>query len=167
MWERGSTLRAELSAVDISWYVVARAERAMAADGCLWAGLVMASIVALFSPATRLVQVNTKTLSLESSCTSICQLFSQSIFSLDLYRALANKFKSYDFFLCLCPLRLKHIFFWQSQFLNLLILLGGNRPRHEIWRRTTVDDASYLHPFPRYHLLSRIYVFIANRCFWW
>ncbi|KAL0841265.1 hypothetical protein ABMA28_014986 [Loxostege sticticalis] len=57
MWERGSTLRAELSAVDISWYVVARAERAMAADGCLWAGLVMASIVALFSPATRLVQV--------------------------------------------------------------------------------------------------------------
>lgn len=101
MWERGSTLRAELSAVDISWYVVARAERAMAADGCLWAGLVMASIVALFSPATRLVQVNTKTLSLESSCTSICQLFSQSIFSLDLYRALANKFKSYVFF-CVC-----------------------------------------------------------------
>lgn len=58
MWERGSTLRAELSAVDISWYVVARAERAMAADGCLWAGIVMAAAVALFVPATRLVQVN-------------------------------------------------------------------------------------------------------------
>ncbi|XP_026750732.2 protein phtf isoform X2 [Galleria mellonella] len=57
MWERGSTLRAELSAVDISWYVVARAERAMAADGGLWTGLAMAAAVALFAPATRLVQV--------------------------------------------------------------------------------------------------------------
>ncbi|XP_059047117.1 protein phtf isoform X2 [Achroia grisella] len=57
MWERGSTLRAELSAVDISWYVVARAERTMAADGGLWTGLAMAAAVALFAPATRLVQV--------------------------------------------------------------------------------------------------------------
>ncbi|XP_045772268.1 protein PHTF2 isoform X1 [Maniola jurtina] len=57
MWERGSTLRAELSAVDISWYVVARAERAMAAEGCMWAGLVMATIVALVTPVIRLVQV--------------------------------------------------------------------------------------------------------------
>ncbi|XP_052740112.1 protein PHTF1 [Bicyclus anynana] len=57
MWERGSTLRAELSAVDISWYVVARAETAMAAEGCMWAGLVMAAIVALVTPAIRLVQV--------------------------------------------------------------------------------------------------------------
>lgn len=58
MWERGSTLRAELSAVDISWYVVARAERAMATDGSLWPGLIMAAIVALLAPAIRLVQVN-------------------------------------------------------------------------------------------------------------
>lgn len=57
MWERGSTLRAELSAVDISWYVVARAERAMAADGGLWAGLAMAAAVALVAPALRLVQM--------------------------------------------------------------------------------------------------------------
>ncbi|RVE51265.1 hypothetical protein evm_004069 [Chilo suppressalis] len=57
MWERGSTLRAELSAVDISWYVVARAERAMAADGCLWAGIAMAAAIALFAPISRLVQV--------------------------------------------------------------------------------------------------------------
>ncbi|XP_075973537.1 putative homeodomain transcription factor isoform X2 [Anticarsia gemmatalis] len=57
MWERGSTLRAELSAVDISWYVVARAERAMAADGCLWPALAMAAAVALVAPAIRLVQV--------------------------------------------------------------------------------------------------------------
>lgn len=57
MWERGSTLRAELSAVDISWYVVARAERTMAADGDLWAGLAMATAVALISPLVRLVQV--------------------------------------------------------------------------------------------------------------
>ncbi|XP_028168395.1 putative homeodomain transcription factor 2 isoform X1 [Ostrinia furnacalis] len=57
MWERGSTLRAELSAVDISWYVVARAERAMAADGGLWAGLAMAAVVGLLTPITRLVQV--------------------------------------------------------------------------------------------------------------
>lgn len=57
MWERGSTLRTELSAVDISWYVVARAERAMAADGCLWAGSAMAAAVALFAPMARLVQV--------------------------------------------------------------------------------------------------------------
>ncbi|KAJ2946059.1 hypothetical protein O0L34_g4978 [Tuta absoluta] len=57
MWERGSTLRAELSAVDISWYVVARAERNMAADGGLWAGIVMAATVALLAPATRLLQV--------------------------------------------------------------------------------------------------------------
>ncbi|XP_049868773.1 protein PHTF2 isoform X2 [Pectinophora gossypiella] len=57
MWERGSTLRAELSAVDISWYVVARAERAMAADGGLWAGTLMAALVALLAPATRLMQV--------------------------------------------------------------------------------------------------------------
>ncbi|XP_045497098.1 protein PHTF2 isoform X2 [Colias croceus] len=58
MWERGSTLRAELSAVDISWYVVARAERAMAADGCLWSGLVMAALVALIGPVLRLIQVS-------------------------------------------------------------------------------------------------------------
>ncbi|KAH9633365.1 hypothetical protein HF086_004079 [Spodoptera exigua] len=57
MWERGSTLRAELSAVDISWYVVARAERAMAADGCLWAGLAMAAAVALVKPIIRFAQV--------------------------------------------------------------------------------------------------------------
>ncbi|XP_061713467.1 protein PHTF2 isoform X2 [Cydia pomonella] len=57
MWERGSTLRAELSAVDISWYVVARAERAMAAAGCAWAGLLMAASVALVAPAARLIQV--------------------------------------------------------------------------------------------------------------
>lgn len=57
MWERGSTLRAELSAVDISWYVVARAERAMAADGCLWAGIAMAAAVALIKPVIRFVQV--------------------------------------------------------------------------------------------------------------
>lgn len=57
MWERGSTLRAELSAVDISWYVVARAERAMAAEGCVWAGLAMATIVALLTPAIRLTQL--------------------------------------------------------------------------------------------------------------
>lgn len=57
MWERGSTLRAELSAVDISWYVVARAERAMAADGGLWAGLAMAAAVAFVAPIVRLVQV--------------------------------------------------------------------------------------------------------------
>uniref|UniRef100_A0A2A4JV60 PHTF1/2 N-terminal domain-containing protein n=1 Tax=Heliothis virescens TaxID=7102 RepID=A0A2A4JV60_HELVI len=57
MWERGSTLRAELSAVDISWYVVARAERAMAADGCLWAGLAMAAAVALIKPIIRFAQV--------------------------------------------------------------------------------------------------------------
>ncbi|XP_063533910.1 protein PHTF1 [Cydia strobilella] len=57
MWERGSTLRTELSAVDISWYVVARAERAMAADGCMWAGLLMAASVALVAPAARLIQV--------------------------------------------------------------------------------------------------------------
>ncbi|KAM3964380.1 putative homeodomain transcription factor [Aphomia sociella] len=57
MWERGSTLRAELSAVDISWYVVARAERAMAAHGGLWTGLAMAAAAALLAPATRLVQV--------------------------------------------------------------------------------------------------------------
>ncbi|XP_039754224.1 protein phtf isoform X2 [Pararge aegeria] len=57
MWERGSTLRAELSAVDISWYVVARAERAMAAEGCMWAGIVMAALVALVTPAIKLVQV--------------------------------------------------------------------------------------------------------------
>ncbi|CAG9786155.1 unnamed protein product [Diatraea saccharalis] len=57
MWERGSMLRAELSAVDISWYVVARAERAMAADGCFWAGIAMAAAIALFSPISRLVQV--------------------------------------------------------------------------------------------------------------
>ncbi|KAL4713235.1 hypothetical protein ACJJTC_013165 [Scirpophaga incertulas] len=56
MWERGSTLRAELSAVDISWYVVARAERAMASDGCLWSGLAMAAVVSLFAPAARLIQ---------------------------------------------------------------------------------------------------------------
>ncbi|CAH0723395.1 unnamed protein product, partial [Brenthis ino] len=57
MWERGSTLRAELSAVDISWYVVARAERAMAAHGAAWAGLVMAALVAVVAPFSRLVQV--------------------------------------------------------------------------------------------------------------
>ncbi|CAG5050572.1 unnamed protein product [Parnassius apollo] len=57
MWERGSTLRAELSAVDISWCVVARAERAMAAHGSLWPGLVMAAVVALVTPAMRLVQM--------------------------------------------------------------------------------------------------------------
>ncbi|CAH2037438.1 unnamed protein product, partial [Iphiclides podalirius] len=57
MWERGSTLRAELSAVDISWCVVARAERAMAAHGALWPGLLMAALVALVCPAIRLVQV--------------------------------------------------------------------------------------------------------------
>ncbi|XP_038212175.1 protein PHTF2 isoform X2 [Zerene cesonia] len=57
MWERGSTLRAELSAVDISWYVVARAERAMAADGCLWSGLIMAALVAFNGPVMRLIQV--------------------------------------------------------------------------------------------------------------
>lgn len=57
MWERGSTLRAELSAVDISWCVVARAERAMAAEGCAWAGLALAALVALVAPAARLVQV--------------------------------------------------------------------------------------------------------------
>lgn len=57
MWERSSTLRAELSAVDISWYVVARAERAMAAEGCVWAGLAMATIVALLTPAIRLTQL--------------------------------------------------------------------------------------------------------------
>ncbi|CAB3230045.1 unnamed protein product [Arctia plantaginis] len=57
MWECGSTLRAELSAVDISWYVVARAERAMAADGGLWAGLAMAAAVALAAPIVRLVQM--------------------------------------------------------------------------------------------------------------
>ncbi|XP_047023852.1 protein PHTF2 isoform X3 [Helicoverpa zea] len=57
MWERGSTLRAELSAVDISWYVVARAERVMAADGCLWAGLAMAAAVALIKPIIRFAQV--------------------------------------------------------------------------------------------------------------
>ncbi|CAH2106389.1 unnamed protein product [Euphydryas editha] len=57
MWERGSTLRAELSPVDISWCVVARAERAMAAEGCAWAGLALAALVALLAPAARLVQV--------------------------------------------------------------------------------------------------------------
>ncbi|XP_047529185.1 protein PHTF1 isoform X1 [Vanessa atalanta] len=57
MWERGSTLRAELSAVDISWCVVARAERAMAAEGCAWAGLLLAALVALVAPAARLLQV--------------------------------------------------------------------------------------------------------------
>lgn len=58
MWERGDTLRAELSAVDISWYVVARAERAMAADGgYMWAGAVMAACVALVTPAATLIQV--------------------------------------------------------------------------------------------------------------
>lgn len=52
-------LRAELSAVDISWYVVARAERAMAADGaCAWAALAMAASVALVSPASSLLQVH-------------------------------------------------------------------------------------------------------------
>nr|XP_032520351.1 putative homeodomain transcription factor isoform X1 [Danaus plexippus plexippus] len=56
MWERGCTLRAELSAVDISWYVVARAERAMS-DGGVWPGLFMASLVAVVSPFMRLVQV--------------------------------------------------------------------------------------------------------------
>ncbi|XP_022130858.2 protein PHTF2 [Pieris rapae] len=56
MWERGSTLRAELSAVDISWYVVARAERAMV-DGCLYSGLIMAAIVAFNSPVMRLIQM--------------------------------------------------------------------------------------------------------------
>ncbi|KOB74527.1 putative homeodomain transcription factor, partial [Operophtera brumata] len=58
MWERGSTLRTELSAVDISWYVVARAERAMAGDGCLWAPLIMSAAVALFAPLIRLVQIS-------------------------------------------------------------------------------------------------------------
>ncbi|KAJ8730094.1 hypothetical protein PYW07_017132 [Mythimna separata] len=57
MWERGSTLRAELSAVDISWYVVARAERAQAADGCLWAGIAMAAAVAVIKPILRFAQV--------------------------------------------------------------------------------------------------------------
>ncbi|KAG6445310.1 putative homeodomain transcription factor 2 isoform X2 [Manduca sexta] len=59
MWERGSTLRAELSAVDISWCVVARAERAMAAEGAwgVWAPLAMAAAVALFAPALSLLQV--------------------------------------------------------------------------------------------------------------
>ncbi|KAJ0177227.1 hypothetical protein K1T71_007236 [Dendrolimus kikuchii] len=57
MWECGSTLRAELSAVDISWYVVARAERTMATDGSLWPELLMAATVALFTPVMRLVQV--------------------------------------------------------------------------------------------------------------
>ncbi|XP_041978315.1 protein PHTF1 isoform X2 [Aricia agestis] len=57
MWERGSTLRAELSAVDISWYVVARAERALAAAGGDWAGLVMAALVAIAPPIARLMQV--------------------------------------------------------------------------------------------------------------
>ncbi|CAH4032588.1 unnamed protein product [Pieris brassicae] len=56
MWERGSTLRAELSAVDISWYVVARAERAMV-DGCLYSGFIMAAIVAFNSPVMRLIQM--------------------------------------------------------------------------------------------------------------
>ncbi|XP_050683226.1 protein phtf isoform X2 [Leptidea sinapis] len=57
MWERGSTLRAELSAVDISWCVVARAERAMAAEGCPCAGPVMAALLAVTAPAMRLVQM--------------------------------------------------------------------------------------------------------------
>ncbi|XP_053607157.1 protein PHTF1 [Plodia interpunctella] len=57
MWECGSTLRAELSAVDISWYVVARAERAMAAGGSLWPAALMAALVACFAPLTRLLQV--------------------------------------------------------------------------------------------------------------
>ncbi|CAK1547203.1 unnamed protein product [Leptosia nina] len=57
MWERGATLRAELSAVDISWYVVARAERAMASDGCLWSGLILAAVVAFNAPILRLIQV--------------------------------------------------------------------------------------------------------------
>ncbi|KPJ08118.1 Putative homeodomain transcription factor [Papilio machaon] len=57
MWERGWTLRAELSAVDISWCVVARAERAMAAHGALWPALLMAALLALVAPATRLLQV--------------------------------------------------------------------------------------------------------------
>ncbi|XP_068631825.1 protein phtf [Battus philenor] len=57
MWERGSTLRAELSAVDISWCVVARAERAMAAHGALWPGLLMAGVVAFVGPVIRLIQV--------------------------------------------------------------------------------------------------------------
>lgn len=57
MWERGSTLRTELSAVDISWCVVARAEKAMAGDGSLWAPLIMGAAVALFAPFMRLVQV--------------------------------------------------------------------------------------------------------------
>ncbi|XP_072931982.1 protein phtf [Epargyreus clarus] len=58
MWERGCTLRAELSAVDISWCVVARAERAMAAHGRLWAALAMAALVALLPPASTLLQVS-------------------------------------------------------------------------------------------------------------
>ncbi|XP_045535543.1 protein phtf [Papilio machaon] len=57
MWERGWTLRAELSAVDISWCVVARAERAMAAHGALWPALLMAALLALVAPAARLLQV--------------------------------------------------------------------------------------------------------------
>ncbi|XP_013169497.1 PREDICTED: putative homeodomain transcription factor isoform X2 [Papilio xuthus] len=57
MWERGWTLRAELSAVDISWCVVARAERAMAAHGALWPALLMAALLALVAPVARLLQV--------------------------------------------------------------------------------------------------------------
>ncbi|XP_048482736.1 protein PHTF2 isoform X3 [Plutella xylostella] len=57
MWERGEMLRAELSAVDISWYVVARAERSMAQDaGSLWCALLMAAAVAALTPAANLLQ---------------------------------------------------------------------------------------------------------------
>ncbi|XP_013199955.2 protein phtf [Amyelois transitella] len=76
MWERGSTLRAELSAVDISWYVVARAERAMAASGSLWPGLAMAGVVAYFAPFSRLLQV-----AIEHDTRSEEELHTQSIFT--------------------------------------------------------------------------------------
>lgn len=58
MWESDEVLRAELSAVDISWYVVARAERAADADeGYIWVGVVMAAILAIMTPALRFLQV--------------------------------------------------------------------------------------------------------------
>lgn len=57
MWERGSMLVASLSAVDISWCVVARAERALANGGGLWSGLGLAALIALSPRAVRLTEV--------------------------------------------------------------------------------------------------------------
>lgn len=58
IWEGGYLMKAELSAVDISLYVVARAEHAMMnGGGYIWAGVVMAGIVATISPMFKLIHV--------------------------------------------------------------------------------------------------------------